>query len=254
MNLLLPQITSYSSMSQQIRVSSEPWVAQNIFCPNCEHNSLDSLPNNSPVADFKCNSCKEEYELKSKSGGLGRKITDGQYSTMIERIHSINNPSFFFLTYDKGSRMVKNFIVIPKFYFTTSIIERRKPLSKRARRAGWVGCNIVMDKLPLSGRISYISDGVIQPKEKVRTMWNKTKFLSETANVESKGWLLDIMECVEMIGEKQFNLSQVYAYRDYLQAKHPHNNNIEAKIRQQLQVLRDAGYIRFKERGVYCVT
>ncbi|MBQ1398560.1 MAG: restriction endonuclease, partial [Clostridia bacterium] len=33
--------------------------------------------------------------------------------------------------------------------------------------------------------------------------------------------------------------------------KHIHNNNIEAKIRQQLQILRDKGFIEFLERGHY---
>ena len=33
--------------------------------------------------------------------------------------------------------------------------------------------------------------------------------------------------------------------------KHINNNHIEAKIRQQLQLLRDKGYIEFLERGHY---
>jgi type II restriction enzyme len=33
--------------------------------------------------------------------------------------------------------------------------------------------------------------------------------------------------------------------------KHINNNNVEAKIRQQLQLLRDKGFIEFAERGNY---
>ena len=33
--------------------------------------------------------------------------------------------------------------------------------------------------------------------------------------------------------------------RAYLQAKHPENHNVKAKVRQQLQFLRDKGVVRF---------
>lgn len=46
---------------------SESWVAQNIFCPVCENEHLYKLPNNAPVANFKCATCGESFELKSKS-------------------------------------------------------------------------------------------------------------------------------------------------------------------------------------------
>jgi len=36
-----------------------------------------------------------------------------------------------------------------------------------------------------------------------------------------------------------------------LQAKHPENHNVKAKIRQQLQYLRDKGVIEFLGRGHY---
>ena len=43
----------------------------------------------------------------------------------------------------------------------------------------------------------------------------------------------------------------MYAFVKELQLKHPKNNNIEAKIRQQLQFLRDKGIIEFKGNGKY---
>ena len=73
--------------------------------------------NNAPVADFYCGHCSEEYELKSKSGAMGKKIVDGAYSTMIERLQSANNPNFFFLTYDKSTLGIRNFLTIPKYFF-----------------------------------------------------------------------------------------------------------------------------------------
>ncbi|MCD8007691.1 MAG: hypothetical protein LUF68_01930, partial [Clostridiales bacterium] len=49
----------------------------------------------------------------------------------------------------------------------------------------------------------------------------------------------------------QFTLSEVYDFRDELKRQHPDNHNIEAKIRQQLQVLHDKGILEFVDRGVY---
>lgn len=66
----------YSSSTQKIRVITENWVNNNMFCPLCN----------------------EEYELKSKSTSIRNRINDGAYDTMIERIISINNPNFFFGT------------------------------------------------------------------------------------------------------------------------------------------------------------
>ena len=56
-------------------------------------NILSEFENNRPVADFLCNNCREEFELKSRNTNqLGNRIVDGAYSTMIERIKSNNNP------------------------------------------------------------------------------------------------------------------------------------------------------------------
>ena len=42
-----------------------------------------------------------------------------------------------------------------------------------------------------------------------------------------------------------FTLGQIYEFEDTLAKRHPHNNNIKPKIRQQLQLLRDKGFIEF---------
>ena len=148
---------NYTGASQRVRVMTEYWVNNSAFCPNCG-NYLTHFENNAPVADFYCQKCLEEYELKAKNGTLGRKIVAGAYSTMVERLNSKNNPNFFFLTYDKNSLQVNNFLSIPKYFFIESIIEKRKPLSNTARRAGWVGCNIAMNNIPEYGKIFHIKE------------------------------------------------------------------------------------------------
>ncbi len=160
----------YSSNSQIARILTEDWVKQNSYCPSCGCLPLNEFANNRPVADFYCSTCSEEFELKSKNGTLTNTITDGAYSTMIERITSNQNPNFFFLTYTK-TWSVNNFLIIPKQFFTPEIIIKRKPLSDTARRAGWVGCNIDISKITEAGKVfngrpySYIS-------------WNKTNSIN----------------------------------------------------------------------------
>lgn len=138
-------IESYYSNSQIARILTENWVSENMYCPRCGNIYIKHFENNRPVADFYCPYCKNEYELKSKNGSLGHKITDGAYETMIRRITSNENPDFFFMNYSREKLIVKDLILIPKHFFVPDIIEKRNPLKASARRAGWIGCNILLD-------------------------------------------------------------------------------------------------------------
>ena len=250
LNLYSSIANSYNNNSQKIRVLSENWVNKYIYCPNCGSN-ISEYENNRPVADFYCLKCNEDYELKSKKDKIGKKIVDGAYSTMIERLQSNSNPNFFFLNYDKNSFNVINFMVIPKHFFIPEIIEKRKPLSPKAKRAGWVGCNILLETIPKSGKIFYIRDGKKESKNKILDDWNRTSFLKQSTDLQSKGWLLDIIRCIEKINKNSFRLNDIYQFEKYLKLKHPKNNNIQAKIRQQLQILRYKEYLEFESRGKY---
>lgn len=71
-----------------------------MFCPACGAERLRPLPNNSPVGDFVCDACAEEFELKAKRGALGRSIPDGANAAMTARLAARNNPSLFAMSYD----------------------------------------------------------------------------------------------------------------------------------------------------------
>src|SRR5215510_247978 len=167
----------YMSGSQTARAWTERWVRDWVYCPSCGSSKIDPFPNNSPVADFFCESCKEEYELKSQKGGFGRKVLDGAFRTKCERLAASNNPNLFLLNYDLKQRSVVNFFVVPKHFFVRKIIQERKPLAATARRAGWIGSNILLNEIPTSGKIFIVRGGQPEPKDSVLALWKKTLFL-----------------------------------------------------------------------------
>ena len=69
--------------------------------------------------------------------------------------------------------------------------------------------------------------------------------------LNARGWLLAVMKAVEAIGRPEFTLDEVYAHEAALAALYPGNSNVRPKIRQQLQVLRDRGWLAFNGRGTY---
>ena len=66
-------------------------------------------------------------------------------------------------------------------------------------------------------------------------------------------WLTDVLKCAEK-EMSTFTLHDMYNHENDLKKLHPFNNNIKAKIRQQLQCLRDLDIIRFEKPGVYSFT
>lgn len=236
--------------TQNARVLSEGWVAGHLFCPACGAERLSPFPNNSPVADFGCVRCGEEFELKAKKGRLGRKVVDGALSAMTARLAAANNPSLLVMGYDAARARVTDLIVVPNHFFTPAIIEPRKPLGAHCRRAGWQGCNILIGEVPVAGRIGLIREGLHTPKPIVLGQWRAALFLRDEG-LAARGWLIEVMKAVEDIDRPEFTLAEVYAFEPRLAALYPGNHNVRPKIRQQLQVLRDAGWLEFVRPGVY---
>ena len=242
--------TPYTSGSHNARAWTERWVSDWVYCPNCGNSSIDSFPNNNPVADFFCPSCREEFELKSKKGKFGAKVLDGAFQAKCDRLAASNNPNLFLLNYELKTLSVVNLMIVPKHFFVRDIIEERKPLSPTARRAGWVGSKILLNQIPASGKIYIVRDAILQSRDSVLSEWRKTLFLREEG-LEARGWLIEVMKCVEAVGKAEFELSDVYAFEDKLSRIYPNNRHVKQKIRQQLQVLRDHGYLEFLSRGYY---
>jgi HKD family nuclease len=66
-----------------------------------------------------------------------------------------------------------------------------------------------------------------------------------------QGWKREVFLCLQEINKSIFTLQDVNSFAPYLQNIFPDNNNIEAKIRQQLQILRDIGLVEFLGGGTY---
>lgn len=243
---------NYKSAAQQARVVSEAWGRDNLYCANCQSPFLTPAPNNTAAFDFICPRCKLPFQLKSKSSPIRDRIVDAAYAAMMRAILEDRTPNLYALHYNKVSWQVRNLILVPHFAFSASAIEARKPLALNARRAGWIGCNIVLKNLPPDARINLISDGIATPPQQVRESFHRIKPLEEIGAKE-RGWTLDVLRIVRSLGITEFSNSDVYAFAHQLERLHPNNRHIKDKIRQQLQVLRDRGFLIQVERGVWAL-
>ena len=250
MRLVFPDLSdmTYSSHSQRIRVLSESWMKNEMYCPACGYASLQNFPNNSRLADFLCISCGEVYELKSKGSLIGKSILDGAYYAALERITSSTNPNLFVLHYERN--IVEDLILIPRQFFTPNVLKIRRPLSQNARRAGYIGSVIVYSDIPEQGKIPIVEAHTEIDKDSVIKNYAQAAKL-KIDNMNLRGWLMDIIICVNKIPHEIFSLHDIYAFADELRHKHIDNHNIAAKIRQQLQFLRDKGFIEFLGGGKY---
>ncbi len=240
----------YTSASQRARVCTEPWGEENLYCPVCDSPRIASLAANTPAHDFSCPKCKSWFQLKSKSSPFGTRVQDGAYEAMKKSMRSDRTPNLFLLHYKLPELHVRNVLLIPHFVFTESILEKRKPLSATARRAGWVGCNFLLDRIPSDARISVVENGQPFPASSVRRAYNRLRPL-EKLHAEKRGWTLDVLNIVRSLKRAEFALADVYEYADELAKLHPKNAHVRDKIRQQLQELRKLDVLEFHGGGRY---
>jgi type II restriction enzyme len=310
---------AYKSNSQRARVVTEAWGTDNLYCPNCSSPKLDRLSHNTRASDFCCPKCRFWYQLKGQQSRIGNSIPDGAYTAMMNAIRNDETPNFYFMHYEIAGRdgraapsapqageipaalppgtsqrdvptretwFVRNLLLIPHFAFPPSAVIKRKPLAVTARRAGWVGCNIALHRIPADARIEIIktcssgresapsSSGnqsrltsaatIVTPAEEVRDRFKRIKPLGEI-KAKERGWTLDVLNAVAALcerrrsdghrpplqSEKEFTTADVYAFERELEKLHPDNRHVRDKIRQQLQVLRDMKLLIHVERGVW---
>lgn len=240
---------AYKAGPQIARVVSEEWCTREMYCPACKSGALSQSRANTPAVDFACPRCEQLFQLKSLKSWNPRKIPDAGYEAMMRAIRSDRAPNLFVLQYS-SNWLVQNLVLIPRAFFTESVIEKRKPLGQQARRAGWIGCNILLSQIPADGKIAVVSDGCAVPKQRVRQEFSRVRKLADLSPT-LRGWTVDVLNAVRCLGKTEFSLQELYAFEAQLKEAHPGNQNVRPKIRQQLQVLRDLGLLEFSSPGHY---
>ena len=66
-----------------------------------------------------------------------------------------------------------------------------------------------------------------------------------------KGWKRSVFYALGFVENRVFSTADFSLMIPYLQKQYPKNHHVEAKIRQQLQELRDLGLIKFEGNGIY---
>ena len=242
----------YKSPSQVARVLTEDWAVRNLYCPACPSDSLTPSPTNTRAIDLSCPECKQPFQLKSGRGWNQTRIVDAAYESMLAAVRSDRVPNLVTIQYTSGWK-VWNALLVPSLFFTETVIEKRKPLSAAARRAGWIGCNILLKRIPTDGKLRLVTDGVVASANRIRDQFDRIRPLSKLP-VGLRGWTLDVLNAVRQIQKQEFTLAEVYAFETQLAAAHPGNRHVREKIRQQLQRLRDLRFLQFVSPSHYCVS
>ena len=253
MNLKMPSAlgASYKNPAQKARVFSEAWISSEGYCPSCL-SPLSPFVANFKAADFECQGCGTQIQLKSTKTGFGPRLPDGAYATMLEAIRGDRSPALMLLRYDPQHWDVRDLIVIPAFALSEPAIIRRKPLAMTARRAGWVGCNIDLTRIAPDARVQMVvNGGVIAPAD-VATQSARLMPLRGISS-RQRGWTLAVYNALQTRLNACFTTSDAYVIEHDLAAIFPDNRNGRAKIRQQLQVLRDLGLLEHRDRGEWAL-
>jgi type II restriction enzyme len=171
---------------------------------------------------------------------------------MVRALQSDQVPNLLVMQYTPEWR-VRNLMLVPSFFFSMNSVEKRKPLSPIARRAGWVGCNILLAAIADVGKIRIISDGVHAGANPVRESYIRVRPLARIEPT-SRGWTLEVLRLIRSLNRGTFSLHDVYRFEPELASLYPANRNVRPKLRQQLQVLRNLGLLTFRGHGQYALT
>ena len=241
--------SAYTSASQVARILTEDWCTRELYCPACDSNRLAASKVNTPALDFSCPECGQLFQLKGLKKWNPKKVVDAGYEAMLRSIRADRIPNLLILQYSH-EWSVQNLMVIPRVFFSESVIEKRPPLRPEARRAGWVGCNILLSQIPEDGKINMVSAGKEVPGSRVREEYSRIKKLAELPP-SLRGWTVDVLRVIRELRKPSFSLQELYRSESDLRNLHPRNQNVRPKIRQQLQVLRDLGMLEFASPGNY---
>ena len=200
----------YKSLSQRARRISEDWATRNLYCLACASDHLDAARANTQVLDYSCSICGALYQLKSKKGRFGQRVTNSQYHVKMQAIAEGRAPHYAFLQYSTLTEAVTDLFVVPGHFLTPAAVERRPPLSANAVRRGWVGSNILLGQLPPEARVPVVQAGISRNPAVVRDEWGHYRFLAGKRG----GWAADVLSCIRVLEQEkqtqEFTLQEFY--------------------------------------------
>lgn len=241
---------SYKSPTQRVRVITEAWGESNLYCTHCTSPRLSRAPHSTKAFDFACPQCDSHFQLKSQSRPITNRLADADYATMRQTILSGRTPNLLALHYDPDRWKIQTLLLIPRFVFSLSAVTVRNPTRPKGRHSAWIGCDFILANIASDAKIPMVLDGRPTDPRRVREQYKRLLPL-QNQRVENRGWTVDVLNAVRSIGKGEFTLSEVYAYTERLQTLHPKNRHVQDKIRQQMQRLRDLGFLEFVHRGHY---
>ena len=105
----------------------------------------------------------------------------------------------------------------------------------------------ILAKIPKSASLKFPKYDIETPEEIDDVLEVPENSIASTLT----GWKLDIFNCTNALPNQIFTLYELNEFQGFLKEKHPSNQHIPDKIRQQLQQLRDLGLIEFLGNGRY---
>lgn len=252
MNLQLDQSLAqqYENSSKKMQKITQMWITQNLPCLYCGKSYLIKAETNCQQADFACPSCSEIYVLKYRNSPISDRLPIGAYQPMIQKVESLKNPNFLFLQYDRKELRIQNLFLIPRYFFCADTIERCQPLSNPTRRRGWVGCNILLNRVPAEGYIYVVENGTEYVMQEVLQNRKQTNFM-RAYKPRAREWMIDMLNLIQ---DKEFTVEEMCAYAPIMEIRYAGITDAELRIKKVLQILRDNGIIVFIGNGKYAKT
>ena len=144
---LIREEKQWKSVSKIVGEAIENCVIT-IPCPICNEKALVKYKANEKSKDVKCEKCNCQIQIKAKKHKATKKeissleLLGAEYKTTCSSIKE-QNVHYLILLYsvtDNNIYTINNIYFINSVDINDSCIIPRKPLSSKAKRAGWQGC------------------------------------------------------------------------------------------------------------------
>lgn len=242
----------HTSNTQRVRKISEGWFLAEGYCLNCNSPRVERTRASTEFRDFECPACGQGYELKSATRAHTSIVQDGGYNSMMRQVRAESVSALLLMPYD-ANWCVKRLLAVHPVFLTPAVVRKRpKPHLRPGTGKPYWMCDLNLTVIPPDGKISVVQDAAPVDEAVVRAAYANSKRFADVP-LERRGWAGLVLGAVRKIGKQEFTLHEVYAHEEAMRAAYPENSHVRPKIRQQLQVLRDLGYIEFLSRGEYRV-